>query len=228
MAIGFGANGAGATDIITTNLTSHSTDRTWFFVFTRTGQGGSNTGRIFSKRDASNALEDFYWNGSTIQFERRFNIAGTQRRIQWTYALNSLNTEYRVVFSYNSSTSANNPGLHVNGSSLGFTAKNLPDGAVTGGVPAMTSSNPYTIGNRSAQDRVFDGVISEFAIWDRALSTNERRSLTFGISPLVIPSCIFYTPLFNVDYLQQFMSGGGTVSITGCASATHPSIAYPQ
>ena len=110
--------------------------------------------------------------GNTVRFEFRVQFTGTNGFWQLDANRLTLYTWNHVVITYNSDSTTNDPTFTVNDVKLtegdGLTRTSTPTGAVD---PA-NGHNLY-IGNRSANDRTFDGAIGPFRLWTRAVGDVE-------------------------------------------------------
>lgn len=99
------------------------------------------------------------------------------------------------------------------------------------GIDAGSGEGIYGIGYRNISgDRHFDGAISEFCYYNRALTAAEAAAVTAlpGFAPTFLLNAIgFYLPLVNRTYICP--KGGVTVSETETpTAAAHPAVIYPQ
>jgi len=78
----------------------------------------------------------------------------------------------QVAVTYDSSSIANDPTFYVNTIPWNFGETAVPVGAYV-----SDAGNPVVIGNRSADDRTFDGQIGIVLLFDRVLTQNEIREV---------------------------------------------------
>ncbi|MDO9313390.1 MAG: hypothetical protein Q7T97_02455 [Burkholderiaceae bacterium] len=169
LARGFSSAGSGATDRIATTLSSDSTLRTYIVRYSRAGAGGSSLGRLFSR-----ASVECYWENASswIRFSAAHSTtAGNWRAPATTAGGNAANTPYVLAIRYNSSSVANIPLISVNGVSVVVSVLNAPVGT-----PAA-STTPIYIGNTASSNRVWDGLTSDFLVFDSILSDGEIAEL---------------------------------------------------
>lgn len=204
-----------STNKLTTGFTTHATQRSFSAWVYRIGTGGGATGRIFDKRTASAQVEVLFFNAG-IEFDR--NFSGGQG--SWKVADSvGTNAWQHILLTYDSGLATNDPLFYVNGSLKTLTL----DSNATG--TANTNTDAYVIGNRGNDNiRNFDGYISEFAIWDRILTSSEALILAAGYSPSFLPkNLVSYYPLVRDPIDKQ----GAVGTISGATAVVHPRIIYP-
>lgn len=218
MARGFGTTlGAATTDRAVTTLTAHSVQRTFSIWTNRRSTGGGGLGRVFDKRVAGAETELFYVDVN-YNFARIFS-GGASR---WTIptSLVPADTWCHFAITYDSSSAANDPVICIDGVVHGVTA------AARGSGTASVNSDAYVVGNRANDGaRNWDGLLAEWAVWDRILSADDIAALAKGFSPAFFPaSLVSHMPLVrdNVDELRA------APTLTGTAVQPHPSILYPE
>lgn len=219
MARGFGpTSGVGSTDRIETPAAVTPTAITIVVRVNRDGGvGGGTFGRIFDRVNGSaQVLDSLTFDNGTGRwgFVRRFGTTNGQ----WTWNIGSVaNTPYTLAFTHDGTSApadAYVDGVLSNGSRIVTTT---PAGALD------TSSAAYSIGNRLAGDRNFDGLIAELAGYDGVLSAAELQAVHVA-SPLVVrPEAItVYVPLVR-DAIDLF---NGACTVTGTAIQPHPRVSY--
>lgn len=222
MAKGFGATlGAGTTDRVTSALTAHATQRTWHLIANRRASGGGGFGTLWRKNSGAAAHESFFHNnaGSTYRFDVLWN--GVQSGL-WTVPQPAADTDVAITLTYDNGSTANVPAIYFDGVAQ----------TVTNGTPAPTGSlftpaaEGYWVGNRSNDSaRNWDGVLSEFAVWDRILAAAEIAALGEGFSPLHFPrGLVEYLPMIRDDI--SLVRAAPT--ITGTAVRRHPRLILPS
>lgn len=189
MSRGFGATfGVNTTDIIKTAFARHSQKRTYSVWTYRNNYGGSGIGRMFDKGGGANQTVLMYAveTGSTYRFEQKWDgVIGS-----WAVAAPSTNIWHHIAVTYDSGSVSNDPIMYVDGVSGSVTEMDTPSGALG------TSAIPFEIGNRSSDSaRNWDGMLSDFAIWDEILTPNEIRLLALSVSPWDI----------RRDYLRHYI-----------------------
>jgi len=193
MAIDFDA----VDDVLVTGLTSHATLRTYAVWAWRDGNGEGNLGRIFDKRiSGGTEVELFYFRSGNYQYERLWTSLGT-----WTVTAPAVGAWNHLILTYDSGSTANDPVVYLNGSSVTVTETVAPSGTL------QTNTSGYHIGNRGAADRTWDGRICEFVVYDRILTAQEA-SILYLSGPYALPYNLSgYWPLYGVQSPEPDFSG---------------------
>lgn len=198
----------GTTDLITTTLTAHAVQRTYFVRAWQTGLGGGSLGRMFEKRVAGVQVEVLRTGGAAGAWEYTRTWTGESR---WSFTTPSSGAWHSVVLTYDSGSAANDPVVWLDGASVTVTT-------VTRGTTAVTdNTDAYVIGGRTpTPSRTWDGNLAEFAVWDRILSNDERTALDKGFSPLFLPGLVEYVPLWRdvVSFKNAQPTATGTTVAT--------------
>lgn len=214
MARGFGPTlGVNVTDIIQTGLTTHATQRTWFFIYYQNGLGGGSIGRLFEKTPSLNAASEraqLNAGTGTISFVRAWGDPSNPA--VWTVPLPSTLAWHSVSIRYNAGSTADDPTLMVDGASQTVTETVAPSGALT------TDSAPTYLGNRPNADRNIDGMLALFAVWNRILRDGELVGLHAGWPPGSIHGLVEYIPMVRENRAMT-----GPLTITGTAIQPNPS-----
>lgn len=217
MARGFGSTYgvSGTTDEIETSFTGNNTQRSYALWSFRAGTGGGGVGRMFEK-PASN--DWFGYNSGVYRYARQWSSTTGA----WTMALPTLNEWHHLGISYNGSSTANDPLMYDNGSSVTVTELTAPSGS-----NLQNNSNAFLIGNRSLHDAAWNGMLAEFAIWNAILTAQEFAVLAKGASPLMVrpQALVLYYPLLGPI---QDLIGSGTITPSGTAVQPHPRAYYPS
>lgn len=148
-----------------------------------------------------------------------FNTAGANA----VYA-NALNNGVWTQLAFTWSVADLRPKLFINGLPV------TPSGGAdkSGTQLAWTNINAH-IGNRAGNDRVFNGRIAEFTVWNRVLRNSEINSLGKGYSSLFIPNgLIMYWPIWGKNSPEFDIKGDTSGTVTGAVAAAHPKIIYPR
>lgn len=208
MARGFGATrGVGATDNIVPAINTRTDTRSYAFWLKRFSDGGGGAGRVFAQ--GSDALTT---NGSgDIQLTAHFS---TTNGIWLT-----TNTQFGVgvnvhgLITYDASNTTNDPIIYINGSPVAITETTAPVGG------HVVTSVTMLVGNIiTALNRVVDGDISEFAIWNRVLTPSEVTQVYQYRPSIVSSGLIVYMPLVSAVTDTQ----NSAPTVTGTAVQSHP------
>lgn len=155
---GAGIWGAASTDKITTNLTAHSSTRTYEVWAYRTGTGDGALGRITDKHTVSAEVETFQV-GGTLNDQYAYGRTFSGGTADWEVALPSANAWHHIVVTYNSSAATNDPIFYIDGAVATLTADTNTTGT------ANTNTDPYVIGNRGSDNaRNWAGNLDEFRV----------------------------------------------------------------
>jgi hypothetical protein len=128
------------------------------------GAGGGSAARIITK---GNWLLFINVSGGNARIDFFKVFSGNSGRWQTGYIV-PLNTWTHVTVTYNASSVANDPIIYINGVSVSFTETSTPAGTATTDV----GSDAY-IGNSSALNRNWDGLIDELRLYNKILTTTE-------------------------------------------------------
>lgn len=178
MARGFGSTlGAGTTDSVQiASFTMPSQVSVWV-RYLKNGTGGSAFGRLFEKPGPSTKEITLAISTTTKMFiERDFSGANGVWEFDDPQA-NTVGLWADVFFTYDDSSTSNDPLVWVNGRSVTVTRSTAPTGT-----PVNTSGACY-VGNRTDSTRVWDGIISKFAMWSTTGGYPEAKSLLAGVDP---------------------------------------------
>lgn len=108
--------------------------------------------------------------------------------------------------------------VYLDGSSASDSGAQSPSGRDTLVLGARVEGGSYT--------EYMDGKLAEFAVWSRALSSDEINQLALGYSPLFFPDgLVAYLPL--LDSGQDLMGNSWTETGTPSESDHPPGIIYP-
>src|ERR1043166_5457847 len=180
MARGFNTTlGVGSTDRYQTPLTAHSTQRTWsILAFIRDATASGGNSRIWDKGTAATSSERIQITGSgaNLVFVRNFSTTAGQ----WTMPMPPSGSWQNIIIQYDSSAVGNNPLAWFNGVSQTVTPSVTPIGSAT------TDAQPYSLGNRASGVAVFDGMLTQWGVWDRFITAGEIVQLSQFYSPLFI------------------------------------------
>lgn len=200
MARGFNTTfGVGATDLISTTLSTDSTLRSWFcWMYLKT-----NTVCIpwVQRTGAGSSAVEFYTNNdSTYHFHRTWSsIAG-----EWSVTAPSLNAWHAVGVSYDGSSASNNPIFYLDQTKPSVTLVSQSVGTLTN-----MAGVAYYLGDLSSGGAVWDGMLADFAVWNAILTDGEFFALAKGIRPYNIRpgSLAGYWPLDGIQSPEPDLSG---------------------
>jgi len=226
MARGFGATHgvANRTDLIASALTTTSTLRSWMLLYN--ADTWQDLTRLWDQRSGSGAENEVLLKvtGSLLlKYFRRY----TTTPGEWTITQPSTDTWHRLVMTYDSGNTANNPLIWMDGTPLTVTRAVAPVGAPT------TDARPYNLGNLSFDAGVdvnINGHLAEFAVWNRLLSAPEVAALQTNTSPkssAVVDTVPLNTSL--VEYIPMLQTDAPVIScvlanptVTGTLATAHP------
>lgn len=139
----------------------------------KTGDGGSNFGRIFGfGRDLTNGQIAIYTNASEqLIFKTDWN--GGTSNVWSTGAAFSLNTWTHLAITYDAGATANDPVIYVNGTAVSFVTNATPSGNWDG----IASGENCYIGNDSLGSLGWAGQLADAAVWNTILTADEVKAL---------------------------------------------------
>jgi len=198
---------------LTTGLTAQSAQRTWVAWMRQDGLGGGNFGRLFDKRSTGGIQNEelLHSSDNTKYLFVRGWTTSTDSFAQWQIDNPDDATIHHFAVTYDSGSTANDPVMYLDGVSKSVTEVQSPSGA------AVTSAEPYTIGNRADDTRGWDGMICEFAVWNSILNSTQIASLAAGASPLDVSpgTLIAYFPMHNGDSPEPDVVGSADATVLG-------------
>ena len=101
------------------------------------------------------------------------NVDGSTTLYHWTaYNTLSFNTWQHFLVTWDGSTTATNIKIYKNGTEVTYF-----DNGVNGISLLSVSGGTHNIGNRGNLNRGFDGIITDFAIWDKVLTSTQASTL---------------------------------------------------
>lgn len=191
MARGFGATlGVGTTDRIATTFAANATLRSYAIWINRHGPGAANAGAVMNKSSASTATEAIFRTTADAIGYTRVWSTGTGT---WTCPGPSADTWAHILITYDSGATTNDPVMYLNGVSQTVTETSSPSGTRT------DDAQIFALGNRFDALRNWDGLLAEWAVWDRLLTPGEAQFLALGGSPLRVVGGVpvSYVPLYG-------------------------------
>lgn len=207
--------GGAGTDRIIAALTSNNSVRSYSIWTNRNGDGGGNLGRIWHKGNTGAGLDTSFNNNSTdnaYDYNRRFSVSNGI----WRFTRPGTGAWHHIFLSHDTTSDANDPIIRLDGVLQSLTEAQVPSGTVA------NNAEGYCLGNRNdTQNRCWDGLQAEFAVWNRILTDAEAAALAGGCSPLVFPqNLVEYLPLVR-DAISRILA---PPSVTGTTVADHPRI----
>lgn len=221
MARGFGStDGSGTTDLISTTYSTDHTLQTWAAWIWITGAGGGNFARL-----VRNTVEDRILWMDWVAGEFWWTVGFTTFGGQWSTPIPSTGAWHHFAWTYDAGSTANDPLMYIDGSSVTVTEEQAPSGTL------LTTGNQFDIGNRRSDSlRNWNGSLAEFAHWSRILSAEEIAALAKGFAPSIFPRGLaLYCPLDGRTSPERDfgMGGGHAGTVTGTAYQAHPKIITP-
>lgn len=169
LARGFGTTvGVASTDRVLTTLSGTVASRTIIVRYVRAGAGGGSAGRVFDNTQEQVNYSD---GTSLLSFSRDFSTTDGAWTTPASGVGTATNTPFVFAIAYDASSTANNPGIYINGSPVTVTRATAPVGSFAAG------STAYSLGNRAAGDRAFNGSLSDFLVFDSILTDGEIAEL---------------------------------------------------
>ncbi len=162
-----------------------------------TGAGGF--GRILHKGEPSGNTTQYFsiFTDSADHVGHNlwaFYSTWTTNQGQWVSTADmNLNAWQHIIFTYDFSSTGNNPLMYLNGIPNALTQDQIPGGS------APTDTDILYIGNRGTATRNFDGKISYVRLWNRIVTPTEVFSLYIN------PWQIYQTPSFRNLYNSNFI-----------------------
>ena len=207
--------GGSNTDRAVSQLTSNNNLRSYSLWTYRIGDGGGNLGRIWHKGNTGGGLDTSHNNNATdnaYDYNRRFSVSNGI----WRYTRPSANAWHNVIVVHDMSADTNDPIIYIDGVSQSLTEAQVPSGTVA------NNAEGYCLGNRNdTVNRCWDGLLAEFAVWNRLLSAAEAAALATGRSPLTMAQNL-------VEYIDFVRDNRSLIleppTVTGTTVADHPRI----
>ncbi len=189
----------------------------WVFI---DAGGGGGLGRIFQCDETSNSLNVSGWglyHADASGFLRFGHSWSGASPAAWDFAA-SHSAWHPVSVSYDRGNIANDPVCRVDFADVTPSEAVAPSGSAVG--PA---AGGYCIGNRTGQDRGWNGMIEHLQIFSGIMPTNERDACLLWPGS-VWRNIVAWWPLLHNSFLAQ-MVGGGPAAGTATALNTYRSSA---
>ncbi len=171
LARGFGATvGVASTDRVLTTLSGSGSGarRTIIVRYVRAGAGGGGAGRVF---DTTQEQVNYSDGASLFSYGCDFSTTDGAWTTPASGVGTATNTPFVFAIAYDARSTANNPSIYINGSPVTVTRATAPVGTFVAGSAA------YSLGNRAAGDRAFNGSLSDFLVFDSILNDGEIAEL---------------------------------------------------
>ena len=164
--------------------------------------GEDNLGRIIYKTRWGLRVQNEVSNSVRIDFFQSFS---TTAGIWQTVVNIPLNTWTYIAVTYDSSSTANNPIMYIDG--IARTVGNeLTKTQTPSGSASDDSGNSIIIGSQGGGTRTFDGILDEVRIYDRVLNADEIAHLYNS----TVFTRYFYVENVNRDTGGDIVTSGGT------------------
>jgi len=221
MARGFmtdGGYGAGSTDVVTSAAFTSITTQTHSIWVYRDGFAGTdlvNSQNIWGHPDTG-----LQWIDSADARADQFSyVRAWTGNGNWYWTKSTYKTWVNMVIAYDGGSTSNAPVAYYNGVSQTVNLFTAPTGSIT------NSSSAYSVGNRGDGARVWNGMLAEFAVWNRILTDGEILALGKGYSPaFFLNGLLEYIPMLRDNISLK----NAAPTITGTAVQPQPSIIYPS
>jgi hypothetical protein len=206
----------GATGLITTGLTTHSTLRSWGMWVRRDGDTEAGFGRMWDKGASEASVGELLQDRTTqavTRFQRRFSTTDGF----WHFTRTSVGAWTYILVTYDAGSASNDPVIYVDGSSVSVTVFQAPVGSV------VTNAEPYRVGNTSTDTRTWNGALAEFVIYDRIL-TADQGVILYVAGPRALPfASSGYWSLFGDQSPEPDWSGNNNhATVAGTSRVDHP------
>jgi hypothetical protein len=217
MAYGFGTTfgTSGTTDRIDLGLVTNPEIFSAFMWTYRVGGGGGGFGRTF---DSSRIFFFNHQVATTYRYGRGFTATSGA----WTVPQPTLSAWHPVVVRHDGSSASNVPLIDLE------TPQTVTTVIAPAGTAVTSSNGNRFIGNNNTTlDRGWDGLLAEYAVWNRILTDSEVAGLVAGYSPLFyLNGLIEHRPLIRPAV--DIKGASATATVTGALVQPHPPIRYPS
>lgn len=171
----------GTTSKVTTNYTTNPSQRTAMFWVNLDGNGEGGLGRILEK----NGDDIIYHANTTITYIKYFT---TSYKV-WSYnATPGTGVWFHFALTHDVSSSSNVPIFYINGNAV------TPTESGSGSGSASTGTDPYVIGNNTAQSRTMDGRVDEIALFNEIkdkyfINYHMHKGLEYDVGSELVNYC---------------------------------------
>ncbi len=156
--------------------------------------------RAFALDEAGNATAILLGGGNVIQLARVFSGGTGNWGVTNTGAIWEMGKWFCVAFTLDANEAANDPRIWVSklGADGGMVERTLTTNTNTTGTPTAANTG-FTIGNRAAADRTWDGDIAFLQVFDRILTQSEIQDCAFRPGK-VKKDRVLYAPLVTTPW----------------------------
>ncbi len=182
-----------------------ATGGTYTTVIAPVSDGASQLGRIIEKVDGSG---NSAWNlivgslaGGYVKVQFNRVTSGTIGTWTTTAAVVQINVPQIVTITYNDADPTTAPVIRVQGKVVAVSVTSAPTGT-----PISDAGGAYTIGNRAAGDRGFEGYHMIHRMWKRVLSNFEHSrqerylALEWGTTLALVASRTYGARSYDISY----------------------------
>jgi len=203
----------GVDDVLVTDLTAHSTTRTYIFWMWRDSLGEGSLGRLMDKRASGGTEVELIYINSAGEFE--FLRAWSSQVGKWAITLPGTGAWNHFVVAYDAGSVSNVATWYLNGTAQSLVSSLAPTGTVS------TNTDAYHIGNRGDLSRTWGGRIRGWGCYDRILTATEV-AIVYAAGPLGLP----YKPTRYYELLGSLspepdLYGSGAATVTGATQIDH-------
>lgn len=210
-----GATAFTSSSSVLSNTTATGLTQTIFTICAWTyalGAGGTNGGRIFSLGESGGERRPSLrhrggGNADTVELNVQWTNVGLWR---WTQTDNAWHS---VCVSYDGGSTANDPVVRVDGSTVSTTEITTPSGTLT------SASAGYAVGNSTGTaNNEWNGYIAEVQYWSGALSTADMDTAV-ATPGSVTTNLLLYLPMHGAADVNDASGNGrhGTAASTSDA-----------
>lgn len=216
---GFGpTDGAASTDVIVSTYQTNHSSSTWSMWVYRTGDGGGSTNWLL----ANSAGSRHFWYdeaASKLTFVVAFSTFGGL----WSMTAPATGGWHHIAWTYDDSSTANDPVMYLDGVSVTVTEDQAPSGTL------VNAASPFRFGNGDPTTGHFNGRLAEIGYWNRILSAGEIATIAGGTAYGCAPSgLVAYWPLAGTASPEPESVAGADGTVTGTASQTSPTVSCPS
>jgi len=168
----------------------------WIFPLST---GGAGQGRMLEKRHLFYITQEA---GGNCNLKLETTWSGNKGIWTTTGRPVTMNAWNRIMLTYNSDNTVNDPIMYVNGTVAPITEDTAPTGT-----RSSDAGSDWNIGNNPAKSRDFDGTIGDYTVWSRILSVSEVSQDAGNTK--ITSNLLLHLPLID-DYTDSVGSNNGT------------------